>query len=153
MSRQQLTTHLETIAASVAEAAGLELVELEFKGTGRNHLVRVFIDKPDGVTHEDCQLISDRLGEQIEAGNLIEGQYTLEVSSPGVERKLKKASDFERFVGQKVKVYTKEPVENKKFFEGTLENFSGETATVATAAGAVKIPFGQIDRANLKFDW
>jgi ribosome maturation factor RimP len=153
MSRQLLTTKLETIAASVAEAAHLELVELELKGTGRNHLVRVYIDKPEGVTHEDCQQISDSLGEQIEAGNLIDGQYTLEVSSPGVERKLKKQRDFERFVGQKVKVHVKEPVDNKKLFEGTLTGFSEETATVETESGAVRIPYDQIDRANLKFEW
>lgn len=153
MSRQQLVGKLELIANQVVEAAGLELVELELKGTGRNHLLRVYIDKPEGVTHEDCQLVSDRFGEQIEAGNLIDGQYTLEVSSPGVERKLKKAKDFERFVGQKVKVFLKEPVEGKKFFEGALQSFEDQTATVETSAGPVRIPYEQIDRANLKFDW
>ena len=153
MSRQLLTSKLEAIAAQVAEASGVELVELEVKGTGRNHLVRAYIDKSGGVTHEDCQVVSDGLGEQIEAGNLIDGQYTLEISSPGVERKLRKPSDYERFTGQKVKIYLKVPVDNKKFHEGTIVSFADQVLTVGTPSGPVRIAFDQIDRANLKFDW
>ena len=154
MSRQLTVAKIETIAEDVITSAGLEFVEVELKGTGRNHLLRVYIDKPAGVTHEDCQLISDLMGEKLDAGNVIDGQYTLEISSPGVERKLKKAKDFERFVGEPVKIVLKEPLAGKKFFEGSLKAFAGQTVTLdVSGQGEVAIPFESIDRANLKFHW
>ncbi|HCC57858.1 MAG TPA: ribosome maturation factor [Solibacterales bacterium] len=154
MSRQSTVATIETIAEEVTAAAGVELVEVELKGSGRNHLLRVYIDKPDGVTHGDCQLVSDLISEKLDAGNIIEGQYTLEISSPGVERKLKKAKDFERFVGQPVKIFLKEPLAGKRFFEGELKTFADQTVTLDVSGhGDVAIPFEQIDRANLKFHW
>ena len=154
MSRQSTVATIETIAEEVTASAGVELVEVELKGSGRNHLLRVYIDKPDGVTHGDCQLVSDLISEKLDAGNIIEGQYTLEISSPGVERKLKKAKDFERFVGQPVKIFLKEPLAGKRFFEGELKTFADQTVTLDVSGhGDVAIPFEQIDRANLKFHW
>ena len=154
MSRQLIAAKIETIAEEVTASAGIELVEVEFKGTGRNHLLRVYVDKPEGVTHEDCQRISDLMGEKLDAGNIIDGQYTLEISSPGVERKLKKAKDFERFIGQPVKIFLKEPLEGKKMFEGSLKAFADQIVMLdVSGQGDVAIPFERIDRANLKFHW
>lgn len=154
MSRQSTVATIETIAEEVTASAGVELVEVELKGSGRNHLLRVYIDKPDGVTHGDCQLVSDLISEKLDAGNIIEGQYTLEISSPGVERKLKKAKDFERFIGQPVKIFLKEPLAGRKFFEGELKTFVDQTVTLDVSGhGDVAIPFERIDRANLKFHW
>lgn len=154
MSRQSTVASIETIAEEVTASAGIELVDIELKGTGRNHLLRVYIDKPEGVTHGDCQQVSDLISEKLDAANLIEGQYTLEISSPGVERKLKKARDFERFIGQPVKIFLKEPLAGKKFYEGELKSFADQTVTLGVSDhGDVAIPFEQIDRANLKFHW
>ncbi len=157
MSRQSTVTRVQEIAERVGEAEGLEIVEVELKGTGRNQLVRIFIDKEGGVTHGDCERVSLRVGELLDADNSLPDQYTLEVSSPGVERKLKKPADFQRFQGQKVRVIIRETEgEQKKnrFVEGTLAATEESGVLLETASGErLAIPFDAIDRANLKFEW
>jgi ribosome maturation factor RimP len=120
------------IAERVAGSSGLEVVEVEVCGGGKHRTLRVFIDRPgtvsaggpDGVTHEDCANFSREFGTIVEVEDAFPGgAYVLEVSSPGLDRKLTKASDFERFKGQRVKVMTREPVNNNRHFEGTLESF------------------------------
>ena len=111
---------IEEIAERVAQSEGMELVEVELKGGGNNQFLRISIDKPGGVTHADCETVSQQVGTILDVENLIPSHYTLEVSSPGVERKLRKLADFERFQGQKAKVLVRQPVENQKHFEGTL---------------------------------
>ena len=120
----------------------------------------ILIDKPEGVTHGDCETISRQLSEVLDAGEVIPGgAYTLEVSSPGVDRKLKKASDFERFKGQKIKVSLNSPVDGEKRFEGILEGFEAGIVTLAVKQGKtkelklVRFEFGWIVKANLTFEW
>lgn len=159
MNRGQLQAQLENVAESVARAAGLELVELELKGSGRNQLVRIIIDKPEGVTHGDCEAVSREMSARLDAQDAIENSYELEVSSPGIERKLKKWQDWERFQGRKAKVVLKQPVGELKHFDGiisrTVSDDSGaHEVTVSLAGGReVTFPLDQVDRANLKFDW
>ena len=95
-----VTAKIEEIAQQVAQSAGLELVEVEVKGGGNARLVRIAIDKPEGVTHADCGLVSEKVGAILDADDMVPGHYTLEVSSPGVERKLCKPKDYQRFQGQ-----------------------------------------------------
>src|ERR1039457_3379756 len=95
---------IEEIAQQVTQSEGLELVEVEVKGGGNARFVRIAIDKPEGVTHADCGLVSDKVGAILDAEDMVPGHYTLEVSSPGVERKLYKPQDYERFQGQKAKL-------------------------------------------------
>ena len=107
------------------------------------------------MTHDDCQKVSDETGTILDAEDVIPGsQYTLEVSSPGVERKLSKARDFERFTGQKVRVALRVPIENQKRWEGALISFVAGVITLRTAPGK-EISFGldQVTQANLKFEW
>ena len=159
MNRGQLQACLENIAESVAASAGLELVELELKGAGRSQLVRVIIDKPGGVTHADCETVSREMSSRLDAEDPIENSYDLEVSSPGIERKLKKWQDWERFQGRKAKVVLKQPVEDLKHFDGvisrTASDKTGARAVTVSLAGGREItfPLDQVDRANLKFDW
>jgi RimP N-terminal domain len=94
--QEAVTSKVEEAAQRVAQSEGLELVEVEVKGGGNARLVRISIDKPEGVTHADCQTVSDKVGEILEAEDAIPGHYTLEVSSPGVERKLLKPQDYQR---------------------------------------------------------
>jgi ribosome maturation factor RimP len=117
--------------------------------------LRIFIDKPEGVTHGDCEMISQNVGTILDIEDVIPGaHYTLEVSSPGVERKLTKARDFERFVGQKVKVALREPVENQRHYMGTLKSFDAGILTLEPAPGkSVQFPLEQVEKANLKFEW
>src|SRR5690606_18034574 len=102
--RQPLVEKVEDIARRVTDSEGIELVEVEVLGGGSRRLVRIAIDKPSGVSHADCELISQQVGTILDVEDVIPGRYTLEVSSPGVERKLLKPGDFERFQGKKVKV-------------------------------------------------
>ena len=160
MNRGDLISKIEQIAQSVAERGGLEVVEVELKGTGRNQLLRIFIDKPEGVTHADCEFVSKEVGALLDADDPFPGSYELEVSSPGVERKLKKWNDWQRFAGQKAKVVLKEPAAGDlRHFEGVISTASADESgahsiTVELADGR-KVTFSpeQVDRANLKFEW
>jgi ribosome maturation factor RimP len=130
------------IADRVAASSGLEVVEIEFLGGGKARMLRVFLDKvaagtdsPSGseagarrvagVTHEDCANFSREFGTILDAEDAVPGgSYTLEVSSPGLDRRLNKPADFSRFVGRRIKVTTRQPVNNNRHFEGRLESFT-----------------------------
>src|ERR1044071_10427321 len=102
---EAVASKIEEIAQRVAQSEGIEVVEVEVKGGGNNRFVRISIDKPSGVTHADCELISQQVGTILDVEDVVSGgRYTLEVSSPGVDRKLSKPQDFERFQGKKSKI-------------------------------------------------
>ncbi|MCX6629987.1 MAG: ribosome maturation factor RimP, partial [Candidatus Solibacter sp.] len=98
--REVVAAKIEEVAQQVTQSEGLELVEVEVKGGGNAQFVRIAIDKPEGVTHADCGLVSEKVGAILDAEDMVPGHYTLEVSSPGVERKLYKPKDYQRFQGQ-----------------------------------------------------
>src|SRR5271156_3850014 len=160
--RERMTGTRETIAAKITEIAqrvgepeGLEIVDVEVLGGGKARLVRIYIDKPAGVSHADCEFISQQVGTILDVEDVVPGErYTLEVSSPGLERKLIKATDFEKFVGRKAKVVLREPVENQRHWEGKLAGISeGMVALEASTGKLVHFPFAQVQKANLKFEW
>jgi ribosome maturation factor RimP len=146
---------VEEIARRVAESAGLELVEVEVKGGGNQRLVRLYIDKPGGVTHADCELMSDEVGTLLDLEDVIRGgRYTLEVSSPGIERKLLKPQDFERFHGQKIRATFREAIGNSRHWEGKLAGVAGDTIRMETDSGTtIEFRFDQVQKANLKHEW
>lgn len=157
-----LQDRIREIANRVAQSEGLELVEIEFVGGGKNRVLRITIDKEhseipgQGVTLADCENVSQQVGTILDVEDVIPGSagYTLEVSSPGVERKLLKESDFQRFAGQKAKVILKEPIEKDKVLIGKLAGVSeGRIQMELDQGRQVHFPFDQVDRANLKFDW
>lgn len=165
VKNEELALRIAAMAEQAATPAGIEIVEVELKGSGRNHLLRIYIDKPDGVTHADCELISREVGAMLDAEDPIPGSYELEVSSPGVERKLVRWQDWQRFTGKKVNVVLKEPLpaaqngRELKHFEGTISQ-TGDApdgvhmVTVTLADGKeIGFPVAQVDRANLKFEW
>lgn len=166
LKRDETIRKIEAIADRVAQPAGIEIVEVELKGSGRNQLLRIYIDKPEGVTHSDCELVSRGVSAVLDVEDPIAGAYELEVSSPGLERKLGRWPDWQRFSGKKVKVVLKEPVPvatgdvskveagEVKFFEGTIARAEEHMVTVQLAdQSQITFPFEQVDRANLKFDW
>ncbi len=170
IAKEEIVAKIEEIAERVADPEGIEIVEVQLLGAGRGRLLRIFIDRPvtgeaspdrpHGVSHADCEFISQQVGTILDIEDVIPGDsYTLEVSSPGLERKLSKAKDFERFVGQKAKVVLREPVENQRRWEGRLAGISQgivalEVAALQPAAGRViHFPLDQVQKANLKFDW
>jgi ribosome maturation factor RimP len=150
-----VVTKVTEIAERVARSEGLEIVDVELRGGGSKRLLRIYIDKPGGVSHADCELVSQQVGTILDVEDVIPGgRYTLEVSSPGLERKLAKAKDFERFVGHKARVTLREPVENRRQWEGMLAGFSGDTITLEPEPGkSIRFALNQVAKANLKFDW
>jgi ribosome maturation factor RimP len=146
---------IREIAERVGASEEIEIVEVQLLGGGKHRVVRIFIDKPSGVTHGDCELISQNAGTILDIEDVVPGEsYTLEVSSPGVERKLSKPRDFERFAGQKIKVVLREPVENQRRWEGTLAAFEGNKVTLEPAPGrTIQFDLNQVEKANLKFEW
>lgn len=154
--REEVTQKVLEIAERAASPEGIEIVDVELLGGGRNRVLRVFIDKPGGVTHADCELISTQIGTVLDVEDVIPGTggYTLEVSSPGVERKLTKPREFERFIGHKVKVVLREPVESQNQWVGELTGFQGGVVTLQPEPGkTIQFPLEQVQKANLKFEW
>ena len=142
------------LAQQVIEGQGYELVEFEIKGGGKHTVLKVFIDKPAGITHQDCELVSEQLGTVLDVEDLIPFSYTLEVSSPGLDRKLVKDSDYTRFVGKLAKVQTRVPLQNQKTFKGRLRGLQGVNVLLELPKGSLmEIPLDVIQEARLEFDW
>lgn len=154
-NRKEIVAQIAEIVDHIGLAQGIEAVDVELLGAGAHRMLRIYIDKPGGVTHGDCELISQKAGALLDEQDLIPGgAYQLEVSSPGVERKLKKPADFTRFRGQKIQVSLREPVDGQKRWEGTLTHFQDSRISLETAAGkTVQFAFDLVQKANLKFEW
>ena len=152
---EAIVDRVTEIARRVAESEGLEIVEVQLLGGGKKRMLRITIDKPAGVSHADCELISQQVGTILDVEDVVPGSgYTLEVSSPGVERKLRGPADFERFVGRKASVVLREPVEDRRHWEGILAGFAGDVVTLEPSPGrTVRFTVRQVEKANLKFDW
>ena len=151
--RPAISSRIEEIAQRVAQSEGIEVVEVEVKGGGKNQFVRISIDKPQGVSHADCELISQQVGTILDVEDVVPGHYTLEVSSPGVERKLLKPGDYERFQGKKAKVTLRAPVENQRHWEGILAGYADGTISLDANGRLIQFPLAQVEKANLKFEW
>ena len=124
---------IRAIAERVATSEGFYLVDVELKGGRANSLLRVYIDKSGGISHADCQLVSEQVSAILDVEDPLPGRYTLEVSSPGLDRKLVRASDFTHFAGRRARLVLREPVEERRVFEGRLAGFE---------AGRVRLDLG-----------
>jgi ribosome maturation factor RimP len=153
--RAEVASKIEEIARRVAEPEGLEIVEVQVLGGGASRLVRISIDKSEGVTHGDCEFISHQVGTILDVEDAIPGgRYTLEVSSPGLERKLLAPKDYQRFQGRKARISLRDPVDGRRNWEGTLAGFEDGSVALETGPGVtLRFPFEQIHKANLKFEW
>ena len=141
------------IADQVAIDHGLELVHVEVAGPEQKPIVRIFIDKPEGVTHEDCSEVSLHVGTILDVEDFIHSAYTLEVSSPGLERGLYKIADYERFAGHLAKLKTRSPISGQRNFRGRLLGVSGDSVSFEDRTnGRVSIPIQEIAKANLELD-
>ncbi|MDQ6758831.1 MAG: ribosome maturation factor RimP [Acidobacteriota bacterium] len=154
-NRQEIFAKITEVAERVGGSEGIEIVDVQLLGAGKARLLRLFIDRPEGVSHGDCELMSKHVGTILDMEDIIPGDsYTLEVSSPGVERKLSRAADFERFSGKKAKIVLREPVDNQKRWEGTLAGISDGVIALEAAAGkTIHFALTQVEKANLKFEW
>ena len=155
MSKEAIVKQVTEISERVGGSEGIEIVDVQLLGAGRARVLRIYIDRPEGVSHKDCEFVSQQVGAILDVEDVMPGDsYTLEVSSPGLERKLSKPKDFERFIGQKIKIVLRDPVENQRRWEGALAGFSEGVVTLQPAAGKViHFPLAQVEKANLKFEW
>src|SRR5438874_12357471 len=144
---------VEALVRPVVESAGLELVEAGFRKDGGRRILRVTVDREGGVDLDTISEASERISRRLDIEDVASGSYTLEVSSPGVERPLRQSRDFERHVGEKVKVKTAEPVDGSRTHTGMLDAADGEAIVVATEAGVRRIPLVEIRSARTVFEW
>jgi ribosome maturation factor RimP len=136
-------------AERVARSLGMEVVDVEWK-VGKERFLRVFIDKPEGVSHRDCEAVSNQFSVILDVEDLVPGPpYILEVSSPGLDRKLTKPAEFERFSGRLARITTNEPVENQKSFEGRLAGFADGKVRIEVKGRVIALPVEGIRKANL----
>jgi ribosome maturation factor RimP len=144
---------VETIrgmAERVATSEGLHLVDVELKGGNSNQLLRVFIDKPGGVSHADCALVSEQLSAMLDVEDIFPGRYVLEVSSPGLDRKLTRPSDYTYFVGRRARVVLKEATDEQRVLEGRLAGFeNGRVRLDLGERGVQDLDLNNIRKAQL----
>ncbi|HZD93551.1 MAG TPA: ribosome maturation factor RimP [Candidatus Sulfotelmatobacter sp.] len=154
---------IRDIAGRVATTHGVEVVDVELRGGGKARTLRITIDKPEGVTHEDCANVSREVSTILDVEDAVPGAtYTLEVSSPGLDRKLQRPADYQRFAGSRLKLMTREPVNGNRHFEGRLEGFADGKLTLETMTGSkkpkpghaqsgqkIEIELSNVEKANL----
>jgi ribosome maturation factor RimP len=153
MGAGSIEDRVQAIAERVAIDHGLELVHAEVAGPENKPIVRIFIDKPTGVTHQDCSEVSLHVGTILDVEDFIHSCYTLEVSSPGLERGLYKRQDYERFAGSLAKVRTRRPINGQRNFRGRLLGIEGDEVLFDDrTSGRVRVALDSIAKANLELD-
>ena len=140
---------LANLLGPAIERLGYELVDLEARLGGKGGLVRLYIDKPDGIDLDDCEKVSLAVSALLDVEDPIPGNYNLEVSSPGLDRKLTKVEHFQRFEGETVKVQMRFPIEGRRRFRGTLVSSDEENIVVEVDGESHSLPLKTIDTARL----
>jgi ribosome maturation factor RimP len=145
---------LRRLIQEVVESQGYEFVDAELKGAGKNSILRIFIDQPAGISHRDCELVSEQVGTVLDVEDLIPFSYTLEVSSPGLDRKLVKESDYTRFGGKLARIQTRIPLRQQKVFRGRLQGlYEGKVRLELPKGDLLEIPLDVIEETRLEVDW
>ena len=144
-----IVARVEAILRKAVLAEGLELVHVEYQPQGSTSLLRIYVDKKNGVNLEDCERVSKYASVLLDVEDLIPNNYTLEVSSPGVERPLFKKGDYERFAGKEIRLMTNEKIDNRKKFTGFIQNFVKDILRLKCDKTTHTIPFEIIKKANL----
>ena len=153
MEQGSVSERVRYLAEQTTIDHGLELVHVEVAGPEGHPIVRVFIDKPGGVTHDDCSEVSTQMGTVMDVEDFIHSPYTLEVSSPGLERGLYKPADYERFAGSVAKIKTRTAVNNQRNFRGRIVGIAdGQVIFDDRTSGRVQLPIEAIAKANLEID-
>ncbi len=155
VQNHELMDRISELCTEATQSTGIEVADVQLRGAGKARLLRVFIDKAEGVTHADCELVSHRLGKLLDEHELMpEESYTLEVSSLGVERKLSTERDFARVVGKPVSLTARSSPEKSEHIEGKLVSVNAGQLGIEVRDGEVRhIPMEQVLRAKSKFSW
>ena len=147
-----LEAAVESAVLPAVQAHGLTLVELEVRGGSRRMAVRMYVDKAGGVTVGECQRLSHEVGDLIDVSNLVPGSYDLEVSSPGLDRELRKDRELHWAAGRTVRVWTREPVDERREFSGRLVVVDEAALTLATGDGSLRVPRTLVTKARLEVE-
>jgi ribosome maturation factor RimP len=145
----KLEQKLNEMFEPVVESMGYELVGVELAGSGSGTVLRVYIDSENGINVDDCQAVSYQVSGILDVEDPVHGHYTLEVSSPGLDRPLMKPEHFSRFTGEEVKIRSSEAVLGRKNFKGMLDSFDGEYLVVMVDNEPYEIPLASVEKANL----
>jgi ribosome maturation factor RimP len=151
ISERQTIERIERLLTPILEEESIELVDIEFRSSGKRWLLRIYIDKDGGVTISNCEKVSRELGRILEVEEVLDHPYTLEVSSPGLTRALKSLKDFERYIGKECKIITSRPVEERNEFAGEIVGTTGESVEIKGKIGVFTIPICDIKKAHLDF--
>lgn len=143
---------LENVLNPILADESIELVEVEFKPSGKRWMLRIFIDKEGGVTIADCEKVNRELGRILDVEDFIDHPYTLEVSSPGLTRPLKKTEDFARYKGKLCRIVTKERIDDKTEFRGKIVDVMDDKVEIKGKIDVFTIPICAIKKANLEFE-
>jgi ribosome maturation factor RimP len=141
------------ICDPIARSLGLELVQVKYIFESGSWILRVYADRPGGITIEDCCSMSRELSDVLDVEDLISERYRLEVSSPGLDRPLVKLDDFTRFAGNEVKIKTKKPINEQRNFQGVLIGTRGEIISLKIDGETVEFRLKQIEKANIIPKW
>ena len=149
--KKPLRDRIQSLVGPLLDDEGIELVELEVKGEGSRRLLRVLIHTPGGVSVEDCRRVSRRIETAVDEKEVFqENTYTLEVASPGLDRPLVTPRDFERRIGEKIRLELEETIEGRKRWKGTIEGVHGDTLQLGrTHTDPLTIPFLSIRRGKI----
>lgn len=153
MAKGSIPQSVEALVEPVIQAQGLDLVDVEYKREGPNWVLRIYIDKAGGVGVEDCKQVSHMVEDMIEVDDLVRTHYILEVSSPGLDRPLKKEKDFLRYLGKKVQITTFAPIGDRRNFKGILKNFEDGAVHLDAQGQAFAIPLSNIASARLEIEF
>lgn len=141
------------IIAPVLEDMGFELVDVEYVSKHGRWVLRLFIDREGGVTIDDCARVSREIGDIIDVRDIVDHEYVLEVSSPGIDRPLKKKKDFQGAAGRRVKLRTTHPREGRRNYEGVLDRVEGDTITLLVDGAEISLSIEEVEKANLVYDF
>jgi ribosome maturation factor RimP len=144
-----LKNRIKEIVLPLIKDQKFELVDLEIKGKGPSTILRVFVDKPGGITLDECTVLSEKLSLNLDVEDIFPQRYTLEVSSPGLDRPLISESDFKRKIGENIKVFLKIPVDNKSVIEGRIEDFKDQKLWLNSKGESKSIAFEKIEKAKI----
>ena len=150
---ETVSKQVEVLALPVLEELGLELVEVQYRREQSGWVLRLIIDKQEGVNLDDCTAVSREIGQLLDIEDFIDQAYYLEVSSPGLDRPLKSMTDFQRFIGRKAKIKTIAPIDGERVFIGRILQATGDTVILEVGRREVTIPFAQVSKARLEVEF
>ena len=149
----KIEENVEKLIESKIQELGYVLYDVEYAKEGKDFYLRVYIDKNSGISLEDCELVSNSINEMLDSADYIKDQYFLEVSSPGIERVLKKDKHLKNNIGAKVQIRLFKPYDGKKQYEGILENYSEDFVEINLNSKSLKIERSNIGQIKTVFDW